>query len=125
MRAALRDATKIPTSVGRVHLRMSVGVHSGTLHLFRVGRRHHELVIAGEGADLTARMEALAGPGQVVVSSGTKHRLPNTATREMEQRWLAPEMAETSSGYRRGSRPTASQQRGHCHEHAQRCFVQS
>ncbi|RPI07574.1 MAG: adenylate/guanylate cyclase domain-containing protein, partial [Actinobacteria bacterium] len=89
MRAALREATKIPTSVGRVNLRMSVGVHSGTLHLFRVGRSHHELVIAGEGADLTARMELLAGPGQVVVSKGTKLRLPTNATREMNDGgWL-------------------------------------
>ena len=98
MRAALREATKIATSVGRVNLRMSVGVHSGTLHLFRVGRSHHELVIAGEGADLTARMELMAGPGQVVVSSGTKSRLPDSATREMGDggwllRWRQPPAA--------------------------------
>ena len=85
---------------------MSVGVHSGTLHLFRVGRRHHELVIAGEGADLTARMEVLAGPGQVVVSSGTKHRLPNTATREMDNggwllRWRKPPAATAGAVARR------------------------
>ncbi len=83
MRAALREATKIATSVGRVQLRMSVGVHSGLLHLFRVGKSHHELVIAGEGADVTARMEVLASPGQVVVSSGTKRYLPHDATTEL------------------------------------------
>ena len=89
MRAALREATKIATSVGRVQLRMSVGVHSGTLQLFRVGSSHHELVIAGEGADVTARMEVLAGPGQVVVSTGTKRRLPHDATTELSDGgWL-------------------------------------
>ena len=33
MRAALREARTLPTSVGRVNLRMSVGIHSGTFHL--------------------------------------------------------------------------------------------
>lgn len=40
MRAALREARTLPTSVGRVNLRMSVGLHSGVFHLFRVGDVH-------------------------------------------------------------------------------------
>ena len=38
MRAALRTAIEEPLSVGRVQLRMSVGLHSGTVQLFRSGR---------------------------------------------------------------------------------------
>src|SRR5215472_8531700 len=34
MRAALREARTLPTSVGRVNLRMSVGLHTGTFHFF-------------------------------------------------------------------------------------------
>ncbi len=40
MRAALREARTLPTSVGRVNLRMSIGVHSGAFHAFRVGDPH-------------------------------------------------------------------------------------
>src|SRR5258708_30629430 len=47
MRVALRTAATIPTSVGRVALRMSVGVHSGAVHWFRVGGLHHELLAPG------------------------------------------------------------------------------
>src|SRR2546428_7715346 len=37
MRAALREARTLPTSVGRLNLRMSVGLHSGAFDFFRVG----------------------------------------------------------------------------------------
>ncbi|HEY8092788.1 MAG TPA: adenylate/guanylate cyclase domain-containing protein, partial [Acidimicrobiales bacterium] len=72
MRAALREAATIPTSVGRVPLRMSVGVHSGIVHLFRVGVSHHELVVAGPAASTTTAMEHAAGPGQIVISDATR-----------------------------------------------------
>src|SRR6516164_5127307 len=32
MRATLREAREFPTSVGRVNLKMSVGIHTGTFH---------------------------------------------------------------------------------------------
>src|SRR6516164_3664026 len=47
MRAALREARTFPTSVGRLNLRMSVGVHSGRFQFFRVGASHKELLVAG------------------------------------------------------------------------------
>src|SRR6516164_3743018 len=61
MRAALREARALPTSVGRVNLRMSVGVHTGVFHLFRVGGSHRELLITGPAATATTRMEQSAG----------------------------------------------------------------
>jgi class 3 adenylate cyclase/predicted ATPase len=79
MRAALRVAAMIPTSVGRVPLRMSVGVHSGPIHLFRVGSLHRELVIAGPGASRTTQMEGAAVAGQIFVSPETAARLPRGA----------------------------------------------
>src|SRR5258708_36444166 len=36
MRAALREARTFPTSVGRLNLRMSIGLHSGSFDFFRV-----------------------------------------------------------------------------------------
>src|SRR4051794_21214997 len=50
MRAALRQARTIPTTVGRLDLRMSAGVHTGTCQLFLVGSSHRELVVCGEAA---------------------------------------------------------------------------
>ncbi len=76
MRAALREARTLPTSVGRVNLRMSVGLHSGTFHLFRVGDTHHELLISGPAATETTRMEQAADAGEIVVSPDTAARLP-------------------------------------------------
>jgi class 3 adenylate cyclase len=76
MRAALREARTLPTSVGRVNLRMSVGLHSGTFHFFRVGGAHRELLVAGPAATATALMEQVASAGEIVVSEAMAQRLP-------------------------------------------------
>lgn len=79
MRAALRESSQIITSVGRVALRMSVGVHSGTVHLFKVGTSHGELIVTGPAATRVAEMETLADAGEVVLSPETAARLPSSA----------------------------------------------
>jgi len=79
MRAALREARALPTSVGRVNLRMSVGIHSGTFHLFRVGDSHREFLITGPAASATTRMEQTAEAGEIVVSPATAAHLPKGA----------------------------------------------
>jgi class 3 adenylate cyclase/tetratricopeptide (TPR) repeat protein len=79
MRAALRQARMLPTSVGRVNLRMSVGIHSGVFHLFRGGASHREFLITGPAATETTRMEQTADPGEIVVSPTTAERLPHGA----------------------------------------------
>lgn len=76
MRAALREARTLPTSVGRVNLRMSVGVHSGTFDFFRVGESHRELLVAGPAATSTTHMEQTADAGEIVISAATAARLP-------------------------------------------------
>ena len=79
MRTALRTATDGPTTAGRVRLRMSVGIHSGPIHIFRVGSVHQELVVAGIGGTTTTAMEKVADPGEIVVSAGTRERLQGDA----------------------------------------------
>ena len=75
MRAALRDADKLQSSAGHFRLRMSVGIHSGTVHLFRVGASHHELLISGPAASTTVLMEQTAQAGEIVVSPATADAL--------------------------------------------------
>ncbi len=82
MRAALRESAAVPTSVGRLSLSMSVGVHSGEVHLFLVGSPTRELLVLGPGASATAEAEKLAEAGEVVVTPATSERLPRGSTRQ-------------------------------------------
>ena len=79
MRAALREARTLPTSVGRLSLRMSTGIHSGTFNFFRVGESHFEFLVGGPAASTTTRMEHGADAGEIVVSDDTAARLPPRA----------------------------------------------
>jgi class 3 adenylate cyclase/tetratricopeptide (TPR) repeat protein len=79
LRAALADATRAPGPAGRLHLRMSVGVHSGTVDLFLVGSSHRELVVAGPSTTAVAEMEAAASAGQILLSPSTAALLPPEA----------------------------------------------
>jgi class 3 adenylate cyclase/tetratricopeptide (TPR) repeat protein len=82
MRVALREARTLPTSVGRVNLRMSVGIHSGTFDLFRVGSSHRELLVSGPAATATTKMEQIANAGEIVISQATAACLPAGAVGE-------------------------------------------
>ncbi len=84
MRTALRQAAAVPTSVGRLSLRMSVGIHSGDIHLFLVGSPTRELLILGPGATRTALAEKAAEAGEIVVSADTAARLAPDAVRPRE-----------------------------------------
>src|SRR5215218_9156972 len=46
MQEVLRRTGPLRTSAGQVRLRMSVGVHTGPVHLFLVGDVHRELLVA-------------------------------------------------------------------------------
>jgi class 3 adenylate cyclase/tetratricopeptide (TPR) repeat protein len=80
MRTALRESAKIPTSVGKIPLRMSVGVHTGPIDLFLVGDSHRELIITGPTASVTTEMEGTADAGEIAVSSAIKDALPSGYT---------------------------------------------
>ena len=85
MRIALRDAAAIPTSVGRLKLRMSVGIHSGPVDFFLVGAPTRELLILGPAATATADAEKLANAGEIVVTPDTAARLPRGSTRPRDE----------------------------------------
>lgn len=82
MRATLRASARIPTSVGRIPLRMSVGVHSGSIDFFMVGDSHRELVVTGPEATTTTEMESIAEAGEIVVSPATREALPPNYTKD-------------------------------------------
>jgi class 3 adenylate cyclase/tetratricopeptide (TPR) repeat protein len=75
MQATMRTVGRLTTSVGNVRLRMSLGVHSGELHAFRVGRSHRELLLVGPGASAVVEMEGTASAGEIVVSPATASRI--------------------------------------------------
>ena len=80
MQGVLRDARNYETSAGRLSLKMSVGLHSGTIHLFRVGDSHQELIVTGPAASMTTEMEETAVAGEIVISTDTKAALPDEGT---------------------------------------------
>lgn len=75
MQGVLREARDYETSAGRLALKMSVGLHSGTVHLFRVGDSHKELILTGPAASMTTEMEETAVAGEVLISSATRSAL--------------------------------------------------
>ena len=68
MRADLRLASQIPTSVGKLKLKISIGAHSGAFHLFLVGDRYRQLVVGGPDTTVAMNSESAADAGQIVVS---------------------------------------------------------
>jgi class 3 adenylate cyclase/tetratricopeptide (TPR) repeat protein len=71
MRRALRELGRLRTSAGLVHLRMSVGVHSGRFQFFLVGGSHRELIVTGPEASQTVAMESAANAGEILLSPAT------------------------------------------------------
>ncbi len=98
MRTALRAAAAVPTSVGRLSLKMSVGIHSGDIHLFLVGAPTRELLILGPGATATAQAEKAAEAGEIVLSPATAVRLAPDAVRRRDdgERLLRRRSAHTA-----------------------------
>jgi class 3 adenylate cyclase len=76
MRRTLREVGKIDVPGAKVQLRMSVGVHSGTFHLFSVGGSHRELVVAGPAWTRTVEMEHDAEAGDILMSPETAALVP-------------------------------------------------
>lgn len=75
MRRVLRRAGRVRATAGSASLRMSVGVHSGSVSFCLVGTRHRELVITGPAATEVALMEAAADAGEIVLSPAAARRL--------------------------------------------------
>ncbi len=78
MRRRLREIGKLETAGGRVTLRMSVGVHTGTFDFFLVGGSHRELIVTGPAATTVVEMEGTAAAGEVVASPATAELLPGS-----------------------------------------------
>ena len=68
IRRDLRQASQIPTSVGKLNLKISIGAHSGSFHLFLVGDPYRQLVVGGPDTTVVMNRETAAEAGQIVVS---------------------------------------------------------
>ena len=78
MQSRMRRVGTLETSVGRVRLRMSIGIHTGMFSFHFLGQRHRELLITGDAATVTAALEAAAEAGDILVSPTTAELLPQT-----------------------------------------------
>lgn len=78
MRTRLRTVGKLDTAGGKVNLRMSVGVHSGTFDFFLVGGSHRELIVTGPAATQVVTMEGTADAGEIVISPAVAEHLPRS-----------------------------------------------
>ncbi|HJS26949.1 MAG TPA: adenylate/guanylate cyclase domain-containing protein, partial [Actinomycetota bacterium] len=76
MRATLRSIGRLETTAGKVVLRMSSGMHSGSFHFFLVGNSHRELIVTGPAASRTVEMEGTATAGEILLSRDTASALP-------------------------------------------------
>ncbi|MGO9344724.1 MAG: adenylate/guanylate cyclase domain-containing protein [Acidimicrobiales bacterium] len=76
MRARLRDVGRLSTSAGKVVLRISIGVHTGSFNVFLVGGSHRELVVSGPAVTATVDAEGTATAGEIVMSAATASALP-------------------------------------------------
>jgi class 3 adenylate cyclase/tetratricopeptide (TPR) repeat protein/ABC-type cobalamin transport system ATPase subunit len=76
MQSTMRRVGTLETSVGRVRLRMSIGIHTGMFSFHFLGQRHRELLITGDAATVTAALEAAAEAGDILVSPTTAELLP-------------------------------------------------
>jgi class 3 adenylate cyclase/tetratricopeptide (TPR) repeat protein len=81
MRSALRRASEIPTSVGKLNLKISIGAHSGAFHLFLVGDRYRQLVVGGPDTTVAMDSESAAEAGQIVVSEAMAALLGRGSTK--------------------------------------------
>jgi class 3 adenylate cyclase/tetratricopeptide (TPR) repeat protein/ABC-type cobalamin transport system ATPase subunit len=75
MQSTMRRVGTLETSVGRVRLRMSIGIHTGMFSFHFLGQRHRELLITGDAATVTAALEAAAEAGDILVSPTTAELL--------------------------------------------------
>ena len=126
MRQDLRRSAQIPTSVGKLKLAISIGVHSGAFHLFLVGEPYRQLVVVGPDTTDTMNAETAAEAGQIVVTRG--HRRAARSRRHRAQGGRATPVALAQGhGSAHHARPVARHRlgrrtRGHPadHRHAAR-----
>lgn len=79
MQDELRHFRRLRTEAGVVSLQMSVGVASGPVQALLVGESHRELLAVGPVVSETARLEAAAAAGEVLMSAATAAALGPTA----------------------------------------------
>jgi class 3 adenylate cyclase/tetratricopeptide (TPR) repeat protein len=84
MQSTMRRVGTLETSVGRVRLRMSIGIHTGMFSFHFLGQRHRELLITGDAATVTAALEAAAEAGDILVSPTTAELLPAACLGEVK-----------------------------------------
>lgn len=74
-RCAARGAALAARGFGEAALGVGVGVHTGIASFGEFGRVHKDFTAIGETVNLAARLQAAAGPGEVLASAAVLGRL--------------------------------------------------
>ena len=67
LRRVIADASNWRTLVGRLRLRISIGLASGTMELIRVGHEFETIVAAGPAVRQAIAAESAASPGEILI----------------------------------------------------------
>ncbi len=85
MRSTIRR--RRTTSDGKlVRLAVSIGIHSGTHHMFAIHSGCHDLIVSGPAASATVAAESAASAGEILLTHATARLLPES--------WLGESRAE-------------------------------
>jgi class 3 adenylate cyclase/tetratricopeptide (TPR) repeat protein len=77
MQSALRPFRRFRSEAGPLSLTMSVGIATGSCHLFLVGDSHRELMVSGPVFSRAVELERDAGSGDVLLSDDVAALLPS------------------------------------------------
>ena len=80
IRSQVRATGEQTTGVGRVQLRVSIGVNSGTFHAILTGARHRVLLMGGSAVSETVATENAARAGEIVLATSTASLSPLTTS---------------------------------------------
>ncbi len=83
LRKVIAEATSWKTLVGRLRLRISIGLAAGSMDLIRVGHDFETIVASGAAVRRAIAAESAASPGEILIDRELAARLGITADRDL------------------------------------------
>ena len=81
---SVRSASALAVPGGSVHLKMSIGLHSGAASAVTEGIRQRSFFLVGSTIDHALALEAAAGPGRILTSRTTARALDQQSVKRLD-----------------------------------------